>query len=57
MTQRTSPMAPAVTASLVELERELEGLLVEYEPASQAWPREAESDLTVRYHHAIAAEE
>ena len=27
-------------AGLVELERELEALLVEYEPLSQAWPKE-----------------
>ena len=36
--------APAASngpgASLVDLEHELEGLLVEYESASQAWPKE-----------------
>ncbi len=40
MTQRTSPVTTTVTTSLVELERELEDLLVEYEALSRAWPRE-----------------
>ena len=40
MTQRTSPVAPAVTTSLVELERELDALLLEYESLSRAWPKE-----------------
>ena len=40
MTQRTSPVTTAVTTSLVELERELDALLLEYESLSRAWPKE-----------------
>ena len=40
MVKGASAASNGADVSLVELERELEGLLVEYESLSRAWPRE-----------------
>ncbi len=40
MTEGTPAASKRPAAGLVELERELEGLLVEYESLSRAWPKE-----------------
>ena len=40
MSQGTPAASKRPDISLVELERELEGLLVEYESLSRAWPKE-----------------